>query len=57
MDGDLGATGETPVDFVGMFQWQGVTVLIVMQVEAWNDFIKTNDLINANTGQFDPRHM
>lgn len=41
MDGDLGATGETPVDFV----------------EAWNDFIKTNDLINANTGIFDPRHM
>ena len=41
MDGDLGAKGETPTDFI----------------EAWNDFIKTNDLINANTGVFDPRHM
>ena len=41
MDGDLGARGETPTDFV----------------EAWNDFIKTNDFINANTGVFDPRHM
>ena len=41
MDGDLGADGETPVDFI----------------DAWNDFIRTNDLINANTGVFDPRHM
>lgn len=41
MDGDLGANGETPVDFV----------------DAWNDFIRTNDLINPNTGVFDPRHM
>ena len=41
MDGDLGAKGETPTDFI----------------DAWNDFIKTNDLINANTGVFDPRHM
>ena len=41
MDGDLGADGETPVDFV----------------DAWNDFIRTNDLINPNTGVFDPRHM
>ena len=41
MDGDLGADGETPVDFI----------------DAWNDFIRTNDLINPNTGVFDPRHM
>ena len=41
MDGDLGAKGETPTDFV----------------IAWNDFIRTNDLINPNTGVFDPRHM
>ena len=41
MDGNIGATSETPVDFV----------------IAWNDFIKTNDLINPNTGVFDPRHM
>ncbi len=41
MDGDLGAKGETPTDFI----------------VAWNDFINTNDLINANTGVFDPRHM
>lgn len=26
-------------------------------VDQWNDFIMTNDLINANTGQWDPRHM
>jgi len=41
MDGDLSATGESPVDFI----------------EAWNTFIQTNDMINANTGLFDPRHM
>lgn len=41
MDGDLGADGETPIDFI----------------DAWNDFIRTNDLINPNTGLFDPRHM
>ena len=41
MDGDLGAKGETPTDFI----------------VAWNDFIRTNDLINPNTGVFDPRHM
>ena len=41
MDGDLGADGETPTDFI----------------EAWNAFIKTNDFINPNTGVFDPRHM
>lgn len=41
MDGDLGAKGETPTDFV----------------VAWNEFIRTNDMINANTGVFDPRHM
>lgn len=26
-------------------------------VDQWNTFILTNDLINANTGVFDPRHM
>ncbi len=26
-------------------------------VEAWNEMILTNDLINANTDAFDPRHM
>ena len=26
-------------------------------VEAWNTLLVTNDLINANTGVFDPRHM
>ena len=41
MDGDLGADGETPVDFI----------------DAWKDFIRTNDMINAYTGKFDPRHM
>ena len=41
MDGDLGADGETPVDFI----------------DAWKEFIRTNDMINAITGKFDPRHM
>ena len=41
MDGDQSATGESRIDFV----------------DAWEDFIMTNDLINANTGVFDPRHM
>ncbi|KAL8715735.1 MAG: hypothetical protein Q9220_000402 [cf. Caloplaca sp. 1 TL-2023] len=26
-------------------------------VEAYNDFLRTNDFINADTGLFDPRHM
>ncbi|MCJ1398815.1 Cell wall alpha-1,3-glucan synthase ags1 [Xylographa trunciseda] len=26
-------------------------------VDGWNDMLTTNDLINANTGVFDPRHM
>ncbi|KAJ5884926.1 hypothetical protein N7495_009436 [Penicillium taxi] len=25
--------------------------------DAWNDILISNDLINANTGEFDPRHM
>ncbi|KAK5936986.1 hypothetical protein PMZ80_010735 [Knufia obscura] len=26
-------------------------------VDMWNTFLKTHDLVNANTGLFDPRHM
>jgi alpha-1,3-glucan synthase len=26
-------------------------------VDTWNTFSTTNDLLNANTGKFDPRHM
>lgn len=26
-------------------------------VEMWNDMLSMNDLVNANTGLFDPRHM
>jgi alpha-1,3-glucan synthase len=26
-------------------------------VDAWNDLLLTNDLVNPNTGVFDPRHM
>ncbi|TQN65173.1 Cell wall alpha-1,3-glucan synthase ags1 [Colletotrichum shisoi] len=26
-------------------------------VEAWNEVLRSNDMINANTGQVDPRHM
>ncbi|RDH26749.1 hypothetical protein BDQ94DRAFT_164227 [Aspergillus welwitschiae] len=41
MDGQLDAGFDVPVD----------------SVEAWNQIISTNDMINANTGKFDPRHM
>ncbi|KAL0256772.1 Cell wall alpha-1,3-glucan synthase ags1 [Diplodia seriata] len=26
-------------------------------VDAWNEMVKTNDLVNPNTGEFDPRHL
>ena len=41
MDGNLKAGYDVPVDFV----------------EAWNLMLISNDLVNANTGKFDPRHM
>lgn len=41
MDGQLSAGYDVKVDFV----------------DAWNEMITTNDLVNANTGKFDPRHM
>ncbi|CEL08688.1 Putative Alpha-1,3-glucan synthase Ags1 [Aspergillus calidoustus] len=41
MDGQLAAGFDVPVNFVN----------------AWNNMTSTNDLINANTGEFDPRHM
>ena len=41
MDGNFTAPADTSVNFV----------------DAWNDILITNDLINANTGKFDPRHM
>ncbi|KAJ5632124.1 hypothetical protein N7490_008463 [Penicillium lividum] len=41
MDGSLKAGYDTDVNFV----------------EAWNWTLQTNDLVNANTGKFDPRHM
>ncbi|KAF2765531.1 hypothetical protein EJ03DRAFT_330849 [Teratosphaeria nubilosa] len=41
LDGDLLAADDAPVNF----QYQ------------WTTFMKTNDMINANTGEFDPRHM
>jgi alpha-1,3-glucan synthase len=41
IDGNLEAGFDTPVNFV----------------DAWNEIILTNDLVNANTGRFDPRHM
>ncbi|KAJ5202082.1 uncharacterized protein N7498_006745 [Penicillium cinerascens] len=41
MDGQLSAGYDVPVDWVN----------------AWNEMLQTNDLINANTGKFDPRHM
>ncbi|OQE16517.1 hypothetical protein PENFLA_c027G04293 [Penicillium flavigenum] len=41
MDGQLSAGYDAPVDWV----------------EGWDYMLRTNDLINANTGVFDPRHM
>ncbi|GES61345.1 alpha-1,3-glucan synthase [Aspergillus terreus] len=41
MDGQLDAGFDLQVDWVN----------------AWNEMLQTNDLINANTGKFDPRHM
>ncbi|KAJ5690458.1 hypothetical protein N7462_004850 [Penicillium macrosclerotiorum] len=41
MDGQLSAGFDVPIDWV----------------DAWNEMLLTNDLINPNTGKFDPRHM
>ena len=41
MSGTFAASGDPPVDWV----------------EYWTAIMKTNDLVNANTGRFDPRHM
>lgn len=41
MDGNLTAGYDVPVNFV----------------DTWNTILSTNDLVNANTGEFDPRHM
>ncbi|KAI9742079.1 MAG: Cell wall alpha-1,3-glucan synthase ags1 [Cirrosporium novae-zelandiae] len=41
MDGNLSAGYDVPVNFV----------------DTWNTMLTTNDLVNADTGEFDPRHM
>lgn len=41
MDGQLSAGYDVPIDWVN----------------AWNEMLTSNDLVNANTGKFDPRHM
>jgi glycosidase len=41
LDGNLAAGYDVPVNFV----------------DAWNTVLTTNDLVNAETGVFDPRHM
>ncbi|QSZ37320.1 hypothetical protein DSL72_009418 [Monilinia vaccinii-corymbosi] len=41
MDGNLASGYDTPVNWV----------------DAWNLMLLTNDLVNPNTGVFDPRHM
>ncbi|KAL8948183.1 MAG: hypothetical protein Q9222_005608 [Ikaeria aurantiellina] len=41
LDGFIEAHPDSPVDIV----------------EAYNDFLRTNDFVNADTGLFDPRHM
>ena len=41
MDGNLASGYDTPVNWIS----------------AWNEMLLTNDLVNPNTGNFDPRHM
>ncbi|KAK9563021.1 Cell wall alpha-1,3-glucan synthase ags1 [Aspergillus fumigatus] len=41
MDGNLAAGYDVPLDWVDM----------------WRQMLRSNDLVNANTGKFDPRHM
>ncbi|CAI7594598.1 unnamed protein product [Penicillium discolor] len=41
LDGIYTAEGDPPVNFV----------------ETWNGFVETNDMVNTNTGKFDPRHL
>ena len=41
LDGHIEGGQDVPVNFI----------------EAWNEMILTNDLVNANTNAFDPRHM
>lgn len=41
MDGNLAAGYDVPLDWT----------------EAWYQMVLTNDMVNANTGKFDPRHM
>ncbi|PYI33201.1 hypothetical protein BP00DRAFT_132948 [Aspergillus indologenus CBS 114.80] len=41
MSGNLAAGYDTPLDWV----------------DSWNIMVQSNDLINAETGKFDPRHM
>ena len=41
MDGNLEAGYDAPANWV----------------DQWNTFLLTNDMVNANTGEFDPRHM
>ncbi|KAJ6102430.1 hypothetical protein N7486_004857, partial [Penicillium sp. IBT 16267x] len=41
LDGTYAAEGDPPVNFV----------------ETWNDLVRTNDMVNTNTGKFNPRHL
>src|SRR5271169_6633524 len=41
IDGLYAALSDTPVNWV----------------DAWQEIVRTNDLVNTNTGSFDPRHM
>lgn len=41
MDGTFEAEGDPPTNFI----------------QLWNGLIQTNDMVNTNTGKFDPRHL
>lgn len=41
IDGTYQAEGDPPVNFVDL----------------WNGIVQTNDMVNPNTGHFDPRHL
>jgi glycosidase len=41
MDGTFEAEGDPPTNFVDL----------------WNGLVQTNDMVNTNTGKYDPRHL
>ena len=61
MDGVLESGYDTPLDwYVNCFCSTILlprAILTVLRVDAWNDMLMTNDMVNPNTNTFDVRHM